>query len=244
VSFLFGSKPTWDEYIGQLRAHWNNVPLTEGVVDSNALLRFDDDKLKRYYEEKMKVDDYDMRGWYRELYSPIFKEKNVLDVGAGLGMDTLTFASAGARVTSADIVQSNAQLVARISKLRGLAVKSLYIENLGSLEALGAFDFIYCCGSFHNAPFDVMKQEAHELLKHLPVGGRWVELAYPKERWEKEGRKPFDKWGEKTDWGAPYVEWYDIAKLRKLLEPAHFQVVLSFNFYNNDFNWFDLRRTV
>jgi hypothetical protein len=28
----------------------------------------------------------------------------------------------------------------------------------------------------------------------------------------------------------------------KRLEPAEFDVVLSFNFHNNDFNWFDLIR--
>ncbi len=40
-------------------------------------------------------------------------------------------------------------------------------------------------------------------LKHWPVGGRWIELAYPKSRWVRDGKMPFDRLGKKTDGGAP-----------------------------------------
>jgi hypothetical protein len=93
-----------------------------------------------------------------------------------------------------------------------------------------------------NAPFDVMKKECSVLLDHLPPGGRWIELAYPKERWEEEGRLPPEKWGDKTDGGAPWIEWYDLEKLKKLLAPAEFDTILAFNFHHDNFNWFDLVR--
>jgi hypothetical protein len=102
---------------------------------------------------------------------------------------------------------------------------------------------IWCQGSLINAPFDVIQKEAQELMKHLPVGGRWIELAYPRERWVNEGQMPFDKWGEKTDGaGTPWVEWYDLDKVMLLLSPSRFDVVLHFNFYNDALNWFDLIR--
>jgi hypothetical protein len=75
------------------------------------------------------------------------------------------------------------------------------------------------------------------------VGGRWLELAYPKARWEREGRMPFEKWGEKTDGGAPWMEWHDIEKVRWYLAPAKFELVLAIEYHNSDFNWFDLVRT-
>jgi hypothetical protein len=38
------------------------------------------------------------------------------------------------------------------------------------------------------------------------------------------------------------MEWYDLSRLRERLRPAEFDVILSFNFHNDDFNWFDLIR--
>ena len=61
-------------------------------------------------------------------------------------------------------------------------------------------------------------------------------------RWEREGRLPYDRWGEKTDGGAPWIEWHDLKKLDYILAPAVFDVVLMTEFHNSDFIWFDLVR--
>ena len=97
-------------------------------------------------------------------------------------------------------------------------------------------------GSMINAPFEIAKSEALDLLKHLKKDGRWIELAYPKVRWEREGSLPFEAWGEKTDGGAPWIEWYDLEKLLQRLSPFKFKPILSLEFHNGDFNWFDLLR--
>jgi hypothetical protein len=80
-----------------------------------------------------------------------------------------------------------------------------------------------------------------ELLRHLKIGGRWLQLAYPKTRWIRAGSPPFHKWGAMTD-GAdtPWAEWYDLPKLLSLLEPAQFDVVLCLEFHDHNFIWFDL----
>lgn len=38
------------------------------------------------------------------------------------------------------------------------------------------------------------------------------------------------------------MEWYDLEKLLRRLEPAKFQVILNLEFHKSDFNWFDLQR--
>jgi hypothetical protein len=128
----------------------------------------------------------------------------------------------------------------------GLAnVEFCYMQDINSLSVLPTdYDVIWCQGSLINAPFDVIRAEAQELLEHLPLGGRWIELAYPKERWVREGKLTFERWGVRTDGGAPWIEWYDLEKIRAMLAPSEFDVVLALNFHNDDFNWFDLiRRT-
>ena len=86
------------------------------------------------------------------------------------------------------------------------------------------------------------REEAQALLPHLKIGGRWIELAYPKSRWERDGEMLFSRWGEKTDGGAPWMEWHDLAKIRGYLAPSEFEVVLELEFHNGEFNWFDLLR--
>ncbi len=167
-----------------------------------------------------------------------------MDVGSGLGFDGITFAQCGARMTFVDVVESNLALLERLCGLLGLKdVKFCYLKDLDSLSTLPCdYGVIWCQGSLHHAPIDVIRSEVQELLKHLPRGGRWIQLAYPKVRWERDGKLPFDRWGEKTDGGAPWVEWYDLEKVLAVLSPAKFDVVLHFNFHNDEFNWFDLVR--
>jgi hypothetical protein len=115
-------------------------------------------------------------------------------------------------------------------------------KNLDSLRSLDTdYDFIMAMGSLHNAPDHVMKPEYQELIRHLRVGGRWLQLAYPRSRWIREGREPFINWGTITDGPAtPWCEPYELDKLLGMLSPAKFDVVLYQEFHNGDFNWFDL----
>ncbi len=233
-----------------LRTKWQTVPAAAaGRVSTADLASMTDAQLIRYWQQQVLVsttgDNYSVRGWYHDLYKDVLRGKRVLDVGAGMGIDGLTFAQHGAKMTLLDIVPSNVANTARLARLLGLSnVQPFLMEDLDSLDALpDDFDVIWCQGSLINAPFEFIRAEVQALLKHLPIGGRWIELAYPRQRWEREGRLPFEQWGAKTDGeGTPWVEWYDLDKLRAALAPAQFDAVLAFDFHNDDFNWFDLVR--
>jgi SAM-dependent methyltransferase len=174
----------------------------------------------------------------------VFRGKKVLDFGCGLGIDTIFYAQHGAQVTFVDLAPTNVQVVKRLCELKELVnTRFCYMEDLSSLSILPEdYDFIYCQGSLIHAPLEVIRLEAQALLRHLPIGGRWIELAYPKARWVRDGRKHFTDWGRKTDGGAPWAEWHDLEKIRSFLAPATFEVVLALEFHNSDFNWFDLVR--
>ena len=232
-----------------LRRKWSVVPFREhDRISTVELLRLPERQLVELWQECYALgvtgEAFSARGWYVLLYQDVFRGRKVLDVGCGLAPTTIYFVEHGAEVTFLDIVESNVKVVERICEAKGLRhAKFCCMEDLGSLKVLPAdYDFIYCCGSMINLPLEIARLEAQALLEHLPVGGRWIELCYPRERWEREGRLPFDRWGDRTDGGAPWIEWRDLERMRAILSPADFEVVLYMNFHDSDFNWFDLIR--
>ena len=233
-----------------LRRKWGKVPAGEARVATRDLMGLDDQSLRtawtRLHAEATTGAAYTVRGWYQTLYRDALRGKVIADIGSGLGFDGITFARAGAQVVFADIVEENVALLRRLCGLFDVDTADfLYVDDLGALGALPeALDAVWCQGSMINAPFDFAREEARFLVDRLSIGGRWIELAYPKERWRREGALPFHEWGKRTDGEeTPWVEWVDLARLQDRLSPARFDVVLSFNFHHDDFNWFDLVRT-
>ena len=240
------AKLDWSDPFAILRMKWSEVPTGNKRLDTRQLLQMNDQDLLRLWTEAKReaTTNFSVRGWYHTLYAPILRGKKVLDVGSGLGIDGVTFAESGAQITFLDIVESNLRLCARICALLNLKnIDFWYLHDFSSLSDLGtSYDVVWCLGSLHHLPFELARRETQELLKHLKSDGRWVELAYPRARWERDGRPPFQKWGERTDGGAPWVEWYTLEKLLARLHPTRFATLLNFEFHNSDFSWFDLLR--
>ncbi len=243
-----GRSAAWGIPYETLRKRWNAVPTTRtGIQSTASLLALSDDALLAKWE-KARQDittgpEFAHRGWYHALYADGMRGKKVMDIGSGFGVDSITFAQHGARLTFVDLVETNLKVLERLCKAMGLKdVRFVLLEDLGSLRPLDTnYDVIMAMGSLHNAPAEVMKPEYQELLRHLRIGGRWLQLAYPRSRWIREGRSPFSKWGETTDGpGTPWCEPYELEKLLSMFAPAKFEVVLYQEFHNGDFNWFDL----
>jgi 2-polyprenyl-3-methyl-5-hydroxy-6-metoxy-1,4-benzoquinol methylase len=243
-------KYDWSRPYDTLRRKWIEVPLDVNGerIKTSELLRLPDQELLKVWSTARDKDGqgpgFAVRGWYRTLYADFVRGKRLIDVGSGLGFDSITFAQYGANVTFVDLAQTNLLVLQRLCDLLGVRERTtfLYMEDVSSLEALPRdFDVVLAVGSLHNAPFEVMKPEVLEIVRHLKLGGRWLQLAYPKTRWIREGALPFDEWGERTDGaGTPWEEWYDVPKLLELLTPAKFDLVFYCEFHNADFNWFDL----
>jgi FkbM family methyltransferase len=242
------SSISWEKPYETLRKKWVNVPVTTlGRMKTTDLLALPDQALleqwERAREEITTGWGFPHRGWYHALYADGMHGKKLMDVGSGFGIDSITFAQHGARLTFVDLVESNLMVLERLCKIMGLQGARFHVlKDVDSLKTLDTdYDVIMAMGSMHNAPVEVMKPEYHELIRHLKVGGRWLQLAYPKSRWIRDGSPSFEKWGPMVDGpGTPWEEWYDIPKLLTMFEPAKFDVVLYQEFHNSDFNWFDL----
>ncbi len=245
-------KLTVGNFLEISRNKWTEIPAGDVErCNSLELMKLDEDALlSKWCEAHHKAttaEYFNVRGWYQALYKDVLRGKRVLDVGCGFGIDGIYFAQNGAEMTFLDIAKSNLNIVSRICSYLNLQnTNFVHLDTLSKMKTLrkisNSFDFIWCQGSLINAPSDVVKYERALLLELLPPGGRWIELAYPKSRWDREGRMPFNQWGEKTDGGAPWIEWYDLEKLKFFLSPAKFNVILQHEFFDNNFIWFDLLR--
>jgi 2-polyprenyl-3-methyl-5-hydroxy-6-metoxy-1,4-benzoquinol methylase len=244
---------TWGKPFEVLRARWGTVPMDVNSQrrSSSELLQLDDAEVARSWVKVRDADiigpGYQVRGWYHELYKEFMAGKKVLDIGCGFGISSISFAQFGASVTFVDIVENNVKLVEKVCRGLGLRDRTEFhcMRDISDLESLPSnFDVISAIGSLHNAPFDLMKREVQELVRHVKIGGRWLQLAYPRKRWQNEGMPVFEKWGAVTDGeGTPYCEWYDMEKLLQLLAPAEFEPLFYYEWHNEEFNWFDLKLT-
>jgi SAM-dependent methyltransferase len=233
-----------------LRGKWGIVPA--GLSERRStqeLLNCPAEELRDFWLEThtkaTTAEGFSVRGWYHALYRDILRGKKVLEIGSGVGIDGIEFARHGAEMTFVNIVPDNLAVMRRLCDIFGIRpARFVQLERFASLDVLdNDYDVVFAQGSLIHAPFSFTKRECAAILPHLKRGGRWIELAYPRERWVRDGQPPFRAWGTMTDGeGTPWIEWYDLAKVLRRLEPAKFAPILAMNFHGDDFNWFDLVR--
>ena len=227
------------------REKWREVPGgddVDGRVFSDQLLALPDDEFLERWDSISARRAAGVVGRMAPIYRDFFSGRRILELGGGLGFDGIRFATEGALWTFADIVPSNLSVIRRLANLRGIAVDCHLIGEDLSFDALvHEYDAIVVIGSIHHVPFDIARKEAMNALSRLKVGGRWIELVYPRERWLREGSMPFSTWGTRTDGDrTPWVEWHDIEKVRYRLRPAILKTVLDFELASHSHRWLDL----
>jgi 2-polyprenyl-3-methyl-5-hydroxy-6-metoxy-1,4-benzoquinol methylase len=243
----------WRENAFALLAEkWHEVPVThQDRSSTTAMLELSDEELLAIWSRRAAATGgpkgLGVGDWEYYAYRELFKGRNVIEVGPGLGVLGVSFLEYGAHMTFIDVVEPNLKLIERICRLKNLHnVKFLHLTRIEDLTRLeGEYDAVFAHGSLHHAPAEVIKSEFTALASRLKTGGRFIMLAYPKSRWEREGSPAFSDWGKMTDGEAtPWAEWYDLPKLLEQLAPHRFHVLMTFdNIANNDMNWFDLVKT-
>jgi len=234
--------------LDRYREKWREAPRgsdTDGRVFSTGLLALSDTELVATWDAMAARRYGGEIGWLSLLYGDTFRDRQVLELGSGLGFDGLRFAAGGAAWTFADIVPDNLAVIRRIASLKGLEPRvrfHLIGDDLSFAGLPEDYDVIWVFGSIHHVPFEIARREAVDALGHLKPGGRWMELVYPRERWLREGAPPFEQWGKLTDGErTPWAEWHDVEKVRRRLFPAPLRTVLDFEFCAQNYRWFDLR---
>lgn len=104
------------------------------------------------------------------------KDKDVLEIGVGLGADHQRFAAAGARLSGVDLTERAVRHTRQRLALFGLASDL----RVGDAERLpfddDTFDLVYSWGVIHHSP--ETDAAAREILRVLRPGGRFAVMIY------------------------------------------------------------------
>jgi 2-polyprenyl-3-methyl-5-hydroxy-6-metoxy-1,4-benzoquinol methylase len=189
-------------------------------------------------------DEVEARKYRVEPHIPAFadfarwKEKRVLEVGCGIGTDTINFARAGARVTAVDLSARSLEVARRRAEVFGLGDRIEFHaangEELSRVLPPAGYDLIYSFGVIHHTPHPA--RVVAELRRFARPGTTLKVMVYHRDSWKvlgivaTHGRGRFWKLPElvaahsEAQTGCPVTHVYDREAGRGLLERAGFRV--------------------
>jgi len=153
-----------------------------------------------------------------EREAALLQNKHLLEVGCGMGFDSVEFLRRGVRVTATDLTPAAVRLAARHFALEGLIADDVRVENALSLGfPEETFDAVWANGVLH-ATSDTPRaiQEVRRVLK--PGGRAIISHFYRKPSWmytlSRLGREPI----EAHDEDPPVNEFYTEAEILAMFE--------------------------
>lgn len=161
-------RPTAEPTVRSVREFWeahvNNELYTRRTRGSEAYFR--------EIERRRYGSHYHLRRLFRELEG---SSGRLLEIGCGMGMDTIRLARCGFDVTAVDLTESALEVARSYAEARGAAV-DFRLGNAESLEFEDAsFDAAYSFGVLHHTPnIEAAVAELHRVLR--PRGTAYVML--------------------------------------------------------------------
>ncbi len=144
-----------------------------------------------------------------------WKDKEVLDVGCGAGVEVVRFARAGAHVTGVDIAESAITLARQNLEQQGLGARLLVADGEHLPCPNEAFDLVFAHGVVQYTGDDSrMVAEIHRVLR---PGGLAVFQGYNRVSWLNVLSKLMKTPLEHED--APQLKRYSASEFRALLRP-------------------------
>jgi SAM-dependent methyltransferase len=215
--------PTFDQVgIDQVGAYWNARPcnLRHSPQPVGSPEYFAEMEARKYLVEPHIPAFADFARW---------RGKRVLEIGCGLGTDTINFARAGAQVTAVDLSEASLTLARRRSELSGLDI-TFYQGNAEELTAfvpLETYDLVYSFGVIHHTPHP--RRVIEEIRRYLHQDSLLKFMVYHRHSWKvfwilmKYGKGAFWNLEElvarhsEAQTGCPITYTYTRSSIKELL---------------------------
>ncbi len=213
-----------------MRAFWDkrpcNVNHSHSPIGSEQY--FNEVEKKKYFVEPHIAEFADFGSW---------KGKKVLEIGCGIGTDTINFARAGAHVTAVDISSNSLDMAKQRAKLFNLTHQIRFIqanvEILSEVMQPEQFDLIYSFGVLHHTPSPI--RAIGELKKFSGKGTILKIMVYNFYSWKVLSILLANFWRLKSptqliadnseaQFGCPVTYTYTKASIRKILNKTGWAV--------------------
>ena len=135
--------------IEAVEKYWDDRPcnIRHSNADIGSKKYFDEVEKRKYFVEPHIPDFAEFNRW---------KGKKVLEIGCGIGTDTINFARAGATVTAVDLSSKSLALATKRSEIYNLSDRITFIkadvESLSKYVKPEPYDLIYSFGVLHHTP--------------------------------------------------------------------------------------------
>jgi 2-polyprenyl-3-methyl-5-hydroxy-6-metoxy-1,4-benzoquinol methylase len=189
-------------------------------------------------------DEVEARKYFVEPHIPTFAEfdrwkgKRVLEVGCGIGTDSINFARAGAELTAVDLSGESLRIARERAVMMGVEDRIEFVqanaEDLASAVSGAQYDLIYSFGVIHHTP---RPERALAEMRTLAAPGSTLKvMVYHRHSWKVlwilvgEGRGRFWRADEliakysEAQTGCPVTYAYSRTEGRELIEQNGFRV--------------------
>jgi 2-polyprenyl-3-methyl-5-hydroxy-6-metoxy-1,4-benzoquinol methylase len=193
--------------------------------------------------EREYFDEVEARKYFVEPHIPRFAEfprwrgRRVLEIGCGIGTDTINFARAGAEVTAVDLSEASLAIARRRAEvfgLRNIRFVQANVEELRSALPVGPYDLVYAFGVLHHTPRPAVALD--ELRHYVAHDGVLKIMVYHRRSWKvaaiviRHGKGAF--WNaerlvarySEAQIGSPVTYTYTRSGVRRLLAETGFAV--------------------
>ena len=189
-------------------------------------------------------DEVERRKYFVEPHIPRFAEfprwqnKRVLEIGCGIGTDTMNFARQGAWVTAVDLSEKSLEMARKRPDVYGLADRIRFVhgsaEQLDQVVSPEPFDLVYSFGVIHHTPHP--ERVLEQVRNYVRPGATVKVMVYNRYSWKvfwilmTYGRCQFWRLTElvarnsEAETGCPVTYTYSRRELRDLMEQHGFHV--------------------
>lgn len=213
--------------MAEIAAYWNRSPCNS----NHSLIDLDDDPLA--YSEQITARKLRMEPHLAAFARfPEWRDKQVLDLGCGIGTESLLFARHGAWVTGLDISKASAYIATRRAGAEGLMHRASFgvwdMERELLPEDQGAYDLVWAWGSVQHTPNP--PAALYHAAQALKPGGELRLMVYHRlstkalRLWLQDGCPwSFDRavaHGSEAQPNCPVTHTYTRRSVRRLVEGA------------------------
>jgi 2-polyprenyl-3-methyl-5-hydroxy-6-metoxy-1,4-benzoquinol methylase len=212
-----------DVTMEQVEAFWDARPcnIRHSLREVGSLEYFEEVEARKYLVEPHIPAFAQFERW---------KDKKVLEVGCGIGTDTISFARAGAKVTAIDYSEKSLAIARRRAEIYGLDIDfyKANAEEISKVVPVEEYDLVYSFGVIHHTPRP--RQAVSEIRKYMGPNSELKIMVYHRYSWKTfrilmtYGRGVFWKIDEliarysEAQTGCPVTYTYTKKSIKEMLE--------------------------